>query len=157
MWAKATVLVALLWVAIPAVALDSMTLVEPRSGREVSVVSGEAALHVVLFATWCPPCVAELPELSDLAARWGDQGYRIVLVAVNTRQSPSRLISFADRRPLPGLLLFDAQGRAQKLLDADSVPTHVLFDRDGNEVYRSGSLDDGLERAIAGLVEVRKR
>ncbi len=154
---KAVVLVALLWVALPATALDSLTLVEPRSGREVQVVSGEAALHVVLFATWCPPCLAELSELSDLAARWGDRGYRVVLVAVNTRQSPSRLNSFADRRPLPGLLLFDAGGRAQETLGVDSVPAHVLFDRHGNEVHRSGSLDQGLERAIAGLVEVRQR
>ncbi len=157
MSAKAALLVALLSTALPAAALDSLTLVEPRSGREVSVVTGEAALHVVLFATWCPPCLAEMPALSDLAARWGDRGYQVVMIAVNTRQSTSRLISFADRRTLPGQLLFDAGGLAQKALGADSVPTHVLFDRQGNEVYRSGSLDDGLERAIAGLVGVREQ
>jgi thiol-disulfide isomerase/thioredoxin len=129
-----------------------VTLEDPVDGARVEVGSGAQALHVVFLATWCQPCVDELPQLVDLEARWGKRGYRLVLVAVPTRQTRDRLKKFSQEHRLPGRLLFDASGAAQRGLSVDMLPTHVVFDAGGHVVIRARSLAEGVPEAIEGLL-----
>jgi thiol-disulfide isomerase/thioredoxin len=121
---------------------------EAVGGEPVAIEAGSPALHLVFFATWCPPCVEELPALADLEARWRSAGYRLVLVAVPSRQTAERLASFAQQSKPPGKLGFDASGTAQRAFGVDHLPAHVVLDKGGNELYRSGKLDDGLRAAL---------
>jgi thiol-disulfide isomerase/thioredoxin len=141
---------------VTAPAGSGLRLEDPRTGKEVTVGPGARALHLVFFATWCPPCVEELERLAELKARWGDRGYRLVIVALQTRHTASRLAGFADGREVPGEFLFDAEGRAERAWKAGEVPTHVVLDASGKEVARSGSLDDGIESALERLLAVRR-
>lgn len=131
-----------------------LTLSDPLTRSDVEVGSGATALHIVFFATWCPACVAELDALADLQARWEQSGYRLVVVAVKTRQTPERLARFAAERQVPGRLLHDSDGRAQKALGAESLPAHILIDRSGNVVARAGALDDAF---LTGVEEFMRR
>jgi len=126
------------------------SLIDPRTGGSVDVQPGEDTLHVVFFATWCPTCMDELPRLAELEARWGRQGYRLVLVAIRTRQTSDRLREFIDEERPPGRLLFDAEGEAESAWGAKRLPTHVVFDAKGRELARSAALNDTIEDAIAG-------
>lgn len=134
-----------------------LKLVDPASGEVVSVDAGPAALHLVFFATWCPPCRAELEQLADLEATWGEQDYELVVVAVQARHDRERLQRFARESSPPGRLLFDSGGEAQKAWQATHLPTHVVLDRTGQEVARSGALDATIEAAVERLVSLRKR
>ncbi|HKQ60897.1 MAG TPA: TlpA disulfide reductase family protein [Candidatus Polarisedimenticolaceae bacterium] len=130
----------------------SVTLQDPSNGNSVTLQSGARALHVVFFATWCEPCRAELVRLDDLEARYGERGYRLVLVGVPTRQSAERLRQFAATEHPPGLLLYDAAGEASTALHPDGLPTHVLLDAAGAEVHRSAALDAATITAVETLV-----
>jgi len=127
-------------------------LIDPASGASVKIESGARALHVVFFATWCPPCVEELDALAELEARWSDRGYRVLLVAVAGRQTRSKLIEFSKGRRLPGRLLFDADSAAERALGSDGVPTHLVFDSTGRELLRSSSLDSKLEQELERML-----
>lgn len=127
-------------------------VVDPASGAPFKIESGPRALHVVFFATWCPPCVEELDDLAELEARWSDRGYRVMLVAVAGRQTRSKLIEFSKGRRLPGRLLFDADSVAERALKSDGVPTHLVFDSTGREVLRSPSLDSKLEQELERML-----
>jgi thiol-disulfide isomerase/thioredoxin len=133
----------------------SLDLVDPASGAAVTVSPGAPLLHVVLFATWCPPCVDELDALAELEARWQEAGYTLVLVAVQTRHSGDRLVRFAAERNPPGRLLHDASGQAPQRLGGEGLPTHVLIDADGKVILRAPSFDDGVEEAVGGLMRDR--
>ncbi len=128
------------------------SLEDPSGGRPVQLEAGAAALHVVLFATWCPPCLAELEELAELEARWSEQGYRLVLVAVATRHTPDKLARFAAQEKPPGRLLLDASGRVERALDGPGLPTHVLIDSSGREVLRAPALDAAVKQQVERLV-----
>lgn len=134
----------------------SWRLTDPRNGSAVTVSPGGGVLHVVFFATWCPQCVDELDSLANLEARWEEAGYRLVIVAVETRHTAPRLKAFIDARHPPGRLLFDADGSVQKALDAGSLPTHIVFDADGREVLRAPALSEGVEDALRKLLVRRK-
>jgi thiol-disulfide isomerase/thioredoxin len=134
------------------IALD---LVDPASGARVAVTPGAPLLHLVLFATWCPPCVDELEALAALEARWGHRGYSLVLVAVQKRHTADRLVRFSAEQSPPGRLLLDADGKAPQLLAAEGLPTHVLFDAEGNVVLRAAALEDGIAETVDRLMRER--
>lgn len=118
----------------------------------MELAPGAPVLHLVFFATWCPPCMEELPRLAELEARWGEGGYRLVIVAVQGRQSPERLARFVkDERP-PGRLLFDSTDRARAACGAERIPAHVLVNADGEVIHRAPALEPEVEETIERLV-----
>ena len=129
-----------------------ITLEDPATKAKVEVAPGPRALHLVFFATWCQPCVDELPRLADLEARFGPQGYKLVLVAIPARQTRERVLKMAQEKSPPGQLLFDPDGASEKALGVQMLPTHLVFDKDGKIVLNARALSDGVEEAVEALV-----
>jgi hypothetical protein len=149
----ALILVAAAGLGAQAADPSEILLVDPATTHAFPLGTGDPLLHVALFATWCQDCIDELDTLSDLEDRWSERGYRLVLVAVRSRQSPERLAAFAEGRTLPGRLALDGTGRLEKALGATRLPTHVLLDAKGAEVGRADSAEGIVplvERALSG-------
>ena len=135
----------------------ALTAVDPASGDAVALDPSQGPMHVVFFATWCRPCMAEIPRLADLEDRWKPDGYRLFLVAVATRQTADRLRELAAQEPTPGRLLFDVSGTVAAAFGAGTIPTHALVDRQGRIVARSGVLDPAFKQAVERLVRQEGR
>lgn len=133
----------------------SLRLTDPRTGETTVLEHGPEALHIVFIATWCPPCLEELEALSDLHDRWRHRGYRLVVIGVRRRQTAERLSRLASNQVVPGRLLFDGEGIAQRRFGAESLPTHVVVDAGGKVVLRVDNLDDGVEQALEELLGSR--
>jgi len=134
-----------------------VSLVDPRTGDVVELRPGAPLLHLVFFATWCPPCRDELPRLAELDTRWGTAGYRLVIVAVAARQSTERLREFVDPATVGGEVLFDSSGEVQKAFGATQLPTHVVVDERGDVVVRAPSLSAEVESVIEKAMVERMR
>ena len=130
----------------------ALTAIDPGTGAAVPLDPSQGPMHVVFFATWCRPCLSELPKLVDLEDRWKPDGLHMLLVAVATRQTPERLRAWQGEQPTPGRLLFDADGSLVAALGASTLPMHVLVDRHGHIVARSGALDPAFAQAVERLV-----
>ena len=89
-----------------------------------------------IWATWCPPCVREMPTLDRLQARLG--GPRFEVVALSQDRGGLTLVSrFFERLKLNHLEIYiDRTGRSRVALGVSGLPTTILIDRDGNEVGR---------------------
>jgi len=129
-----------------------LVLTDPVYEQRVPVYAGAPVLHLVFFATWCPPCRDELPELNELVARWGDRGYRLIVVAVPARQSPQRLREFLGTESVEGEFLFDDTGAGQNKFRTSQLPLHVLLDSNGEVVLRAPSLGSEVESTIERLM-----
>ncbi len=135
----------------------AIAAVDPKAGALVALDPSQGPMHVVFFATWCRPCLAELPKLADLEDRWKPDGYRLFVVAVETRQTPDRLRELLAQGPFPGRLLFDAKGEVAAAFGAGTIPMHVLVDRQGHISARSGTLDAPFTQAVERLVRQEGR
>ena len=135
----------------------SLTATDPATGGTVALDPAQGPMHVVFIATWCRPCLAEIPKLADLEDRWKADGYRLFLVAISTRQTPERLKELSAQGPLPGKLLFDANGSVASAFGAASIPTHALVDRRGRIVARASSLDPAFTQTVERLVRQEGR
>jgi thiol-disulfide isomerase/thioredoxin len=117
------------------------------AGREVRVEAGR--VHVVDFwATWCDPCLDQLPVLDALAARHGAAGLAVVGVAFDEERGAVE--SFLVRTPVSFPIVWDRAGETWSApLGIDRLPTTVLVDRRG--VVRSVHL--GFEPGAAAALE----
>ena len=113
-------------------------------GGEISLADFRGTPVLVnLWATWCAPCVKELPPLDALAQRHAIDG-SIGIVAVSQDVAPQNGVrAFLDTLKVDELGAYhDPKMALSGALGAEVLPTTILFDQDGREVWRYvGDLD----------------
>ena len=136
------------WVTVGAT-LPSFTLAA-LNGSEVTIALGEKATVINFWATWCPPCVAEMPELNAFAS---EQGPKVAFYAVNLREDAASVNDFMYRNGYSLFTLLDSQGAIGALFQVRYIPTTLVADREGKIVFRkSGGLNKAeLDRIVNGL------
>jgi thiol-disulfide isomerase/thioredoxin len=111
-------------------------------GREVSLASFRGKPVVLnLWATWCPPCIREMPVLQQAQRQRED----VHFVFVNQGEPSGRVSSFLATRGLVlRNVLLDAGGQVASDLGARALPTTLFFDAEGRLVAaRVGELSSG--------------
>jgi cytochrome c biogenesis protein CcmG/thiol:disulfide interchange protein DsbE len=83
------------------------------------------------WATWCPPCTAEMPDLNALYRRYGGEK-NFVVVGVNLEEQPKEVADFARQKHIDFPLLLDRDGRVtRKAYRVRTLPASVIIDREG--------------------------
>jgi peroxiredoxin len=109
----------------------------PRLGGG-TVRLGEFRGKVVLlnfWATWCPPCIAEMPGMQAVQHVFGEQGF--VVLAVNLREPQEEVRAFVDALELSFPVAFDHKAEIAGVYGVLGLPTTVLIDRRGLVVGRA--------------------
>lgn len=90
-------------------------------GATLNIGAKEGRVQVLNFwATWCPPCLEEIPELNRLHEKHGSQNVQVIGIA--NKQSPAEVIPFAQRHEIAYPVVADSTGR----LDDALGPIYVL-------------------------------
>ena len=182
-FAPASLYAAALALATPALALSpeaAERVAEARSGEMTRlVVHGEArgpydaafdgpegetlgfdafegkVVFVNFWATWCPPCLKEMPAIDALAeAMAGDD---LAVVAISTdRGSPDKPRGWLEANGIDALAFYhDPSNRAARAVNLLGQPTTLILDREGREIARfQGEADWASEDARALLETV---
>jgi thiol-disulfide isomerase/thioredoxin len=89
-----------------------------------------------LWATWCGPCVEEMPALDRLQARLGGPDFTVIALSVD-RQGRSLVEPFLEKLAVKNLAMYlDTGNTAMRALKVRGLPTTLLLDRDGREIGR---------------------
>lgn len=87
------------------------------------------AVLLNFWASWCPPCRAEMPSLQDMAAFYGSD--KIVVLAINFKESRNTATRFARMSAMTLPVLLDPQGDIAREWGVHAFPTTVLIDASG--------------------------
>lgn len=136
--------------ATPALTLSSL------DGQDWDLARLRGKVVVVNFwASWCEPCVHELPVLGALARR-PEFKERVAVVGVNYKEPLDSIERFTAAHPIDYPVLRDRSGEMFKRWTQGVMPTTILVDRQGRARWRSageiGSDDTRLKDAIAALL-----
>jgi peroxiredoxin len=83
---------------------------------------------LVRFATWCPPCKAELAAIQrDILPRFGGKG--VAIVAVSSGEDAETVRKFVKREGLEFPVLVDEDGTYAKEIGGSSIPRSMIADR----------------------------
>lgn len=82
-----------------------------------------------LWASWCPPCRAEMPDLERLYAAY--RAENVVVVGIDQGESPSKVSAFARALGITYPILLDQQQQYGRVYAALGLPTTILVDRNG--------------------------
>lgn len=81
------------------------------------------------WATWCPPCRAEMPDLNEFYNQYQDEGF--VVLAINAGEAPATARAFASEYQLDFPVLVDPDYRVMDAFKISSYPTSIVVDRKG--------------------------
>jgi thiol-disulfide isomerase/thioredoxin len=122
-------------------------------GNPLSVSKYEDKVVLVDFwATWCVPCVAELPNIIKAYNKHHSNGFEVIGISLD--QDEQKLKSFLKAKEIPWVQYFDGKGWQNKLAakyGIDSVPATFLLDREGKIIgqdLRGEALEEALTKAL---------
>lgn len=108
---------------------------------------------VNFWATWCPPCRAEMPDLQAVSREYRDQG--LVVLGVNLQEERAPVVRYAQTLGLTFPLLLDPGGTVATLYNVTGLPTSYFVDREGTiRGMNIGPLTPkGLRAKVARILE----
>lgn len=105
------------------------------SGKKYKLVT--SPIYVVNFwATWCPPCRAEMPELDVFALNHPEVEILAVNYTPSEKQGIEGVKAFIDAKGYRFDVLLDLEGELNKLYEIESFPTTLIFNSEGRIIKK---------------------
>jgi thiol-disulfide isomerase/thioredoxin/tetratricopeptide (TPR) repeat protein len=108
--------------------------------------------HIVVvnfFATWCPPCRAETPDLVAVEKRYASKG--VIFVGVDASENASLVSVFVKSKGIRYPIVLDSNDVVSKTYDVRAIPTTYVLDRNGIIRYRQ--VDELSESVLSGALD----
>ncbi len=107
------------------------------TGKSVHLADlrGQVVL-VNVWATWCPPCRAEMPMIQSAYAQYADQGFTVL--AINQREDQQLVATYMQENGLTFPALLDVDASVATLYQVRALPSSFFIDKAGvvRAVYR---------------------
>jgi len=133
----------------PAPAFQLQTL----DGADVSLADYKGQVVVINFwATWCPPCRAEMPGIQAVYEAHKAEG--LVVLAVNAQEDNDTISSFITQAGFTFPVIPDPYGQAVRAYGVRSFPSTFVLDRDGNidTIHQGQITPEDLETIVRPLL-----
>ena len=133
---------------LPAPAISFVDL----AGNTVSLSEFTGKIVLVnLWATWCEPCLREMPSLERMQSRLGD---KIAVVAISEDRGGKTVEPFIDKLGLRSVKIYlDPKSAIERAFKVQGLPTSILIDRKGRVL---GRVEGAAEWDAPKLLEVLK-
>ena len=135
------------WIGKPALDFQVTNL----KGEEFSLQQYRGQVVLLDFwATWCPPCIAEIPNVKKTYEKYKDQKFQIIGISLDRSMEP--LASYIEKEELGWLHYWDKSRQVSTMYKVQGIPSTFLIDGEG--VIRKTNLrGHALEHAVADLVK----
>jgi len=92
---------------------------------------------VNFWATWCPPCQKEMPDLEALYTQYKDAGFVILAISQDDETDEAKVVPFIAERKVTYPIFLDPTAKMGKLFEVNGIPKSFVYDRNGKLVAQS--------------------
>jgi cytochrome c biogenesis protein CcmG, thiol:disulfide interchange protein DsbE len=114
---------------------------------------GKQVVHVVFWATWCVPCLEEVPTLRTIQEKYGERGVQILGIVIDAQQTKEGVLAAARDMKINYPILWDDGGEVQERYRVEYIPQNFLIGKDGVIRYTGTSLPSNYEALLEGLLK----
>lgn len=112
------------------------------------------AVILDFWATYCPPCVDEIPHLNELQAKYGADKLQVVGLNVGGPEDRPKIPAFAKQLKISYPIAFPEDALLSFVTgDDDRIPQTAVYDRDGKLVLKIIGFDDSIRRDLDAAVQ----
>lgn len=111
--------------------------------------------YIKLWATWCKPCMEQMPHFQSLQEEYGDK-INILAVNININESMRYIEEVVTKNGLTMPVLLDQEGKLSEALGLVGTPFSVLINTDNDIVYTTHESDTVLDTFVAKLASGSK-
>ena len=114
---------------------------------------GKGPVLVDFWATWCKPCIKELPHIQRIHEKYSEKGLTVLAVTIDSPKSQSRVKPFVSGRGFTFSVVMDgSQDVFRKLQGKGTIPYVVVIDGEGMIRYRHTGYRPGDELELEKVV-----
>jgi thiol-disulfide isomerase/thioredoxin len=127
-----------------------------HQGKQVNSSAFAGKVTIVNFwATWCIPCIVEIPTLHDLAAKYEKQGVSVIGVSVDAN-SRAMLQAFVDKFKMNYTVAMPNAAMMNNFRVSDTVPMTFVIDQNGKIFRRHVGYvkKEQLEKDVRALLKI---
>ena len=109
--------------------------VKDLTGKDVMLNAAKEKKVLVLnfWATWCPPCQEEMPELEQFYKKYGN---KVQFVAIDVQESPETINQFFKDNGYTYPAYTDLSGNISQIFNITGIPTTIVIDTEGTIIER---------------------
>jgi len=139
--------------SLPSVSLQAG---QENAGKNLSLSALKGKVVFLNFwATWCPPCRAEMPSMEALYNRYREKGLEIL--AVNCGEERAQILAFLRNNKFTFPVALDRDGKTSSIYGIQAIPTSYIIDREGMIILRLvGSINWDSPKIHAALEQLLK-
>ena len=127
-----------------------------HNGKKINLTDllDEGPLVLQFWATWCAPCKKEMFHLDKIQKKFKNKGVNVLCVNTDKIKSIPKAKAFIKQKRYDMLVALDPSLSVYRKLSIALMPTLMIFDKDGNIVFRKEGYISGDELEIEKNVEV---
>lgn len=132
--------------------LPEVTFTDGADAARSSKEFAGRALLVHGWATWCVPCVKELPEVAELQKKYKDKG--LVVLAISLDTDPKKVTDFYAKQNITGLPVYlDKKAQMMRSLKIRGLPSSILVNKEGKMVFNNAGPVDWQSKTVQEQIE----
>lgn len=129
-------------VMLPVSVLDASLKTIDGNTFKLSDLKGKV-LVVDLWATWCPPCRNEVPELVKMQTEYGSRGFEIIGLDIDQSDAPETVRGFIKEFGINYKVAYLEVELARSLMTGGNIPQSLVVGRDGHVIMHFIGFDPG--------------
>lgn len=118
----------------------------------LSTLTHNKPVYLKLWATWCKPCMQQMPHFQGVQHKFGDD-IDIISVNIDLNDSDEKILKVREQFDLTMPIVKDALGEVARDFQMRGTPYHLIFDRVGKLVHKGHEANESLDNKLSVLAD----